>query len=197
MRFGPTLIAGAAGLLSHAAMAEGYNTLVIEVPYEISVPASLESAFLLCQTAFHPGGGVLRASRTIELVNGQATGSLKFGWDLNGSAPDLDKTAPETARFSSGSPDFNAQVFCEIGSFSGTNLVAGGGQIKGSRGSYYFGDEREIVLLDADTDPSKLDVTLTHADNRMGRDAPTASATVAPAQVPRGLQGLQSILDGQ
>ena len=197
--------AAATSLCATAATAQGYNTFVIEVPYEFSLPATVETARLHCHFTFRPGvGGGLRATRSISLVNGRASGSLKFGYDLNGSEPDLviadrNVAALNTVRGWTSNPDFAVSVDCEVDGIAGATSPIGTGKVKrGANGTFYLGDATtELILLEGDTDPSHLRVMLTHADNQATIGGSNATTTIAPAQIPAGLQGLQTILNGQ
>ena len=196
MRFSviPGILAAALAVSAQHASAQGYNTLVVEIPYEFSVPSSFVTAVIYCQNTIAPYE-LLRKEHRIPLVNGRASGSLKYGWDLNGSVADLDVEASETARAQSASPDYEIQVNCTASLLSEGS--SGDPTVRKGPSGYYVYDGKEFVLLEGETDPSVVRVTLTHGDNELTQAAAGSTTTVDPASVPAGLQGLQTILGDQ
>lgn len=184
-----------------AGSAQGYNTYVITIPYEISLPATVYSAYLMCE--FKPGRyRAMIFTSEIDLVNGQAQGSFKVGYDLNGSEPDLlpmtsQNIMLEEFRKWTTEPDFELTAECEVKLQSASGAYD---YLFEKNGTYILQSPRgkERVILEGQTDPTVVSAVFGHSDNEASSPAPSVSTTTIPqGLVPSGLQGLESILGSQ
>lgn len=179
------------------ALAQNYNSIVIEVPYEISVPASYTIAKLDCTIS----GSDRRYANYTELVyhvseipleNGQARGVLKFGLDSTGATQDLIPFEERNILFEANYPGFGIQSNCRTTHF-----------LDGSGATYKIVERNGWTVLGAHQGPlvfledgHKFIVKHTHDDNVYGQSGAGPTATTQVPTASNGLQGLQSILEG-
>lgn len=192
----PAAISAALTCVPAVAKAQGYNTFVVEVPYEISLPSTVKKAFFRCDFQVQPIRAMV-VTKTIDLVNGQASGSLKVGYDLNGSEPNLTPISTNEGlvadfRKLTTSPDFSMDVLCEVKLASSTGA---NDYLFEENGVYILQNPANLdrVLLEGQTNPTLLNAVLSHSDNLAPQAKNTATTVVPAGRAASGLQGSESV----
>ena len=178
--------------LAPATSAQGYNSILIEVPYEISVPAVFESASIRCRFNNQPDWPLVPVN-TISLVNGQARGTLLYGDSSIETNEDFTEIPDFSYLYRAANSDFEINVDCEILGFrSPTEGLTYLGEF--SSGQHAIDVSNNPVWLEGDD--YSLSATFTHADNIAGQHSLSLAKTTQIPSASNGLKGLQSILEG-
>jgi len=184
-----------------ASAAEDFNSFVIEVPYDLSVPAKYTSAMIGCEfiNAQNPQSFRPNLVTEVALSNGQAQGMARFGYDVIGTTPDLVSfNDDQIARFRSiyKGNFFELAANCAVLEFKvGTERF---GVYHVEVGSAHIVDSaRQPVETLDETSVTSFVHRLTPTDNAADAAARPAASTATAAPISPGLEGLQSILEGQ
>ena len=184
-----------------ASEAQEYNSFVISVPYEVSLPSKYTSIEMGCELA---NGLDLNTSRPwistrIPLQNGQASGIAKFGYDLFGATPDLISLSDsQIVRFRSiyCAGDFDLYARC---SFEQLFTASEDFRISHSIADPSFivdANDNRAEALD-ESGATAFSHLLTPAEHEAAQNQPPSPAAATAVTTSPGLQGLQSILEGQ
>lgn len=180
--------------------AQGYNSFVIEVPYEISLPPKIKIAMFQC--SFSDEDVEYRWRKKVDLVDGQASGIFKIGYDLNGSIQDLSNISVgfdyvREIQLMLLESDFSLEVDCTV-YFSSSNDTDDKRYVRETDGIFSISADRwdnGRIWLEGQTDPSRFNVVLTHSDNVKPLFGPAATTVVPEGRGTSGLQVLDAILD--
>jgi len=187
--------------LASVSEAQEYNSFVISVPYDISVPSRYSTALLGCELANGLDLNSFRPwlSTRVALENGQASGVAKFGYDLLGATPDLiSLSEKDTVKFRS---IYRAGYFELIARCSVEELTA-----DAEKFNIAHVEVGSPLIVDANnTRAEALDESsvthfshrLTPTENEAGKQQHPSTATATTSTSSPGLQSLQSILEGQ
>ncbi|MDX8352936.1 hypothetical protein [Cognatiyoonia sp. IB215182] len=197
--------------LATPATAEGYNTFVITIPYEISLPSEYVSVEVECWYQFDAtdaSGQIIEdgnvAVEIIDLTQGQASGTLKFGYDVLGQEQglldlgDREQILRETVAY----PDFDVELSC---SHRKARTATDTLWLFESGGVYSLRSNRNHVLhLDNHPNAPAFTTNFKMADNQFQRGVEGTLAVPNTLTVPNtvpsqsdGLNSLRTILDGQ
>lgn len=186
--------------LASSAAAQNYETFVIEVPYDISLPELFNALIIRCDIR---GDEQTRSfSSTIQLQKGKAAGSIRIGYDRMRAREDLD-WLPEANRLHlervARTPGFALNVKCHIQEVFGPGRYApterdGSYVLLPSRGGATQKLPYNLVSTGAD---HGFDIEVTAADNTAPQSVESRTlTTTAPTKDTPGLSGLKSILEG-
>ena len=187
--------------------AQGYNSFIIELPYEFSVPAIMSHAIVYCSVQGQDRSVLFTFERGIPLENGQAQGALKLGYANFGPADDflqLPQQHIEALKRAVRQEGFEITLACNMKHF----IRDGGGQffvihsdtqpsiaIPRYSGTAQPGDGP--YFLDSGLSNTKFEATLRAVDNGLAPTPANQTATTTTPAISPGLQSLQTILQGE